>query len=277
MILIGERINGSIPSVAKLIAGRKEEDIRELARRQAEAGADFIDICAPAECGEEETLHWLIDVVQNAADVPISIDSPSAKVLQSAWRYCKRPGIFNSVSMESGKRIDEIFRIMAEQPDWQVIAMLRGDERISHSFTLKGRLGILDEIMRKAENHRIESSRIHIDPMVESLVLTPSQEGEKPGIAGYLKLVRLIRNRYPQVHITSAISNISYGLPARRYVNYGFAALAMEAGLSSAILDPLDGGLQAVICGTETLLGREEEECGIEYIRAYKRGRFIKP
>ena len=46
MILIGERINGSIPSVAKLIAGRKEEEIRELARRQAEAGADFIDICA---------------------------------------------------------------------------------------------------------------------------------------------------------------------------------------------------------------------------------------
>ena len=156
MILIGERINGSIPSVAKLIAGRKEEEIRELARRQAEAGADFIDICAPAECGEEETLHWLIDVVQNAADVPISIDSPSAKVLQSVWRYCKRPGIFNSVSMESGKRIDEIFRIMAEQPGWQVIAMLCGDERISHSFTLKRRLGILDEIMRKAENLRIE-------------------------------------------------------------------------------------------------------------------------
>ena len=180
MILIGERINGSIPSVAKLIAGRKEEEIRELARRQAEAGADFIDICAPAECGEEETLHWLIDVVQNAADVPISIDSPSAKVLQSVWRYCKRPGIFNSVSMESGKRIDEIFRIMAEQPGWQVIAMLCGDERISHSFTLKRRLGILDEIMRKAENLRIEPSRIHIDPMVESLVLTPPQEGEKP-------------------------------------------------------------------------------------------------
>lgn len=274
MIFIGEKLNGSIPSIAELFANRKEEEIQKLASQQAEAGADFIDICVPMEYGEEETLHWLIDLVQNVTNVPISIDSSNVEVLKRAWKFCENPGLFNSVSMESRKEIDEIFQIMVEQPDWQVIAMLCDDEGISHSSGAEQRLRILDEIMKKAKSFGIEPSRIHIDPMAEALALTGSKDTGGSGITEYLRIVRAIRRNCPEVHITSAISNISHGLPARRYLNYSFVALAMEAGLDSAILDPLDGGLQAVIYGTETFLGRAEEQCGIEYIRAYKKGHF---
>ena len=77
MIIIGEKVNGSIPSVAKAIAERDGEWIRHLAKIQSDAGADFIDVCASVKDNEVETLHWLIDLVQEVTDTPICIDSPN--------------------------------------------------------------------------------------------------------------------------------------------------------------------------------------------------------
>lgn len=70
----------------------------------------------------------MIDCIQEVTDLPISVDSPSADVLTQAYKFCKRPGIFNSVSGE-GDKIDKIFPLMAqeENKDWQVIALLSDD------------------------------------------------------------------------------------------------------------------------------------------------------
>ena len=112
MIIIGEKLNGSIPSVAKAIAERDADLIRERARMQSEAGATFLDVCASVEEDVEvETLKWMIDCIQEVTDVPISVDSPSADVLVQAYKFCKKPGIFNSVSGE-GDKIDKIFPVM---------------------------------------------------------------------------------------------------------------------------------------------------------------------
>ena len=112
MIIIGEKINGSIPSVAKAIAERDAEFIKNRARMQAEAKASFIDCCASVpEDVEVETLKWMIDCIQEVTDLPISIDSPSAHVLAEVYSYCKRPGLFNSVSGE-GDNSDTIFPVM---------------------------------------------------------------------------------------------------------------------------------------------------------------------
>ena len=132
MIIIGEKINGSIPSVAEAIANKDAEFIKDRARKQAEANATFIDCCASVpEEQEVETLKWMIDCIQEVTDLPISVDSPSADVLAQAYKFCKRPGLFNSVSGE-GDKIDKIFPIMAqeENKDWQVIALLSDDSGI---------------------------------------------------------------------------------------------------------------------------------------------------
>ena len=111
MIIIGEKINGSIPAVAEAIAKRDADFIKARARAQADAGASFIDCCASVpEAEEVETLHWMIDCIQEVTDLPISVDSPSPQVLAQAYRFCKKPGIFNSVSGE-GDKIDTIFQI----------------------------------------------------------------------------------------------------------------------------------------------------------------------
>ena len=78
MIIIGEKINGSIPSVSEAIANRDADLIKQRAIAQAEANATFIDCCASVpEAEEVETLKWMIDCIQEVTDLPISVDSPA--------------------------------------------------------------------------------------------------------------------------------------------------------------------------------------------------------
>jgi 5-methyltetrahydrofolate--homocysteine methyltransferase len=132
MIIIGEKINGSIPSMAKAIAEKNADHIRNLAKKQAEAGADFIDVCASVSPDTEfETLKWLIDLVQEVTDTPISIDSPNAKVFAEAIGFCKKPGLINSVSME-GDKIERVFPVIAGT-QWECVALLCDDTGIPDS------------------------------------------------------------------------------------------------------------------------------------------------
>ena len=264
MILIGEKLNGSIPAVAEAIAGRDAEFIRRLAISQAASGAAFLDCCASVPGDQEiETLKWMIGCIESATDLPISLDSPSAEVLAEAWKFCRRPGILNSVSGE-GDKLDRLFPILAEHPDWQVIALLCDDTGIPPDAA--GRLKVFDRIMAKADEYGIAPSRIHIDPMVEMLCTSEN------GIGTIIEVISAIRRRFPTIHITSAVSNISFNLPARRLLNLGFTVLAMNAGLDSIILDPTDRDLMGAIFATEALLGRDEY-C-MDYIGAYREGLF---
>ena len=117
MIIIGEKINGSIPSVAEAIANRDAEFIKQRAIAQANANATYIDCCASVEENiEVETLKWMIDCIQEVTDVPISVDSPSPRVLEDSFKFSKKPGLFNSLSME-GDKVDIIFTLI-EYTKW---------------------------------------------------------------------------------------------------------------------------------------------------------------
>ena len=185
MIIIGEKINGSIPAVAEAIAKRDADFIKARARAQADAGASFIDCCASVpEAEEVETFHWMIDCIQEVTDLPISVDSPSPQVLAQAYRFCKKPGIFNSVSGE-GDKIDTIFPIMAqpENRGWQAIALLSDDTGIPKCAA--DRLQVFDKIMTKAKlvGAAVQAALDEgCDPMQilnEGMINTMSVVGEK--------------------------------------------------------------------------------------------------
>ena len=250
MIIIGEKINGSIPAVAEAIANRDAEFIKNRARMQDEAGATYIDCCAsvPEEV-EVETLKWMID-------------SPSAKVLAEVIPYCKKPGLVNSVSGE-GDKMDVIFPLIADTK-WEVICLLSDDTGIPKNAA--DRLKVFDKVMAKAQEYGIAPSRMHIDPLVEMLCTSEN------GIDTNVEVISTVRNRYPDIHITAAVSNISFNLPVRKMINLGFTVLAMNAGLDSAILDPTNRDMMGVIYATEALLG-EDDYC-MEYIGAYREGIF---
>ena len=263
MIIIGEKINGSIPAVAEAIAKRDADFIKNRAKMQAEAGAAFIDCCASVpEAEEVETLKWMIDCIQEVTDLPISVDSPSPDVLLEVFPYCKRPGLINSVSGE-GDKIDKIFPAIADTK-WEVICLLSDDTGIPKCAA--DRLKVFDKIMAKAKEYGIAPSRMHIDPLVEMLCTSEN------GIETNTEVISTVRSQYPDIHITAAVSNISFNLRSGKMINLGFTVLAMNAGLDSAILDPTNRDLMGVIYATEALLG-EDEYC-MEYIGAYREGIF---
>lgn len=90
MIIIGEKINGAIPSSAAAITNRDEDFIRNLAVRQTEAGADYLDICAGTDPScELEVMEWLIEIVQETVETPLCIDSPNPEILKAVMPKVK--------------------------------------------------------------------------------------------------------------------------------------------------------------------------------------------
>jgi 5-methyltetrahydrofolate--homocysteine methyltransferase len=263
MIIIGEKLNGSIPSMAKAIAEKNEDYIRDLAKKQSEAGAAFLDVCASVpEAGELEVLKWLIGLVQSVTDTPICIDSPSARVCVEAIPFCKKPGLINSVSGE-GDKIERIFPAIAGT-QWQCIALLSDDKGIPR--TTERRLEVFDFIMKKAEEYRIPPGRLHIDPLIEMLAASDD------GITKVTATIKKVKEQYPDIHVTGGASNISFNLPVRKYINRAFIILAMNAGMDSAILDPLNKDMMGLLYAAEALLGLDEY-C-LEYINAFRSGLF---
>jgi len=265
MIIIAEKLNGSIPSCAKAIASRDDSYIKDLAKRQADAGADFIDCCASVRVNEFETLKWMIDTIQSVTDCPISIDSPDVPVIIDAMTLCKKPGMFNSVSGEGGK-IDQAFPVLSrpENHEWQIMALLCDDKGIPKSA--RRRIEVFEMIMEKAVEYGIDESRIYVDPLVE--MLCTADDGE--GIFLILEVIEHIKKTSPKAHISCAISNISFNLPVRRLVNQAFAVLAINAGMDCAVLDPLSHDLRGVILAAEAMLG--QDDLCTEYVSAYREG-----
>lgn len=265
MIIIGEKINGAIPSTAKAIVAKDVDYIRNLAIKQAEAGANYIDVCASVDDDIElETMKWLIDIVQEETEIPIAVDSPNVYTCIEAMNYCNKPGLFNSVSLE-GDKVDVAFAALAGTK-WECVALLNSDRGIPK--TAKDRLDVFTDLMLKVKEYNIDPSRMHVDPLIEMLCTS------EDGINMVVEVIRGIKTQYPTIHVTGAVSNISFNLPARRIANQAFTVLAMNAGMDSFILDPLNKDMMGMLYATVAMLG-EDEYC-MEYISAFREGIFVK-
>ncbi len=268
MILIGEKINGAIPAVKKAIAEHNEKLIRSRARKQAEAGCDFID-CAPSTetAIEYETMCWMIDIIQSVTETPICIDSPDAKLLARILQEgrLQRPGMINSVN-EEGDKCETIFPLIAGT-DWQVVGLTCGPKGIPASPA--ERVEIAKSIIDKARQYGVKLSNLHIDPCVMALASTPT------AMADFAYCIREIHAYAPEVKVTGAISNISFDMPARKYVNMGCMTMAVQAGLDSAILDPTSEDMMGALYAAAALAGTDKG--GRKYNRAYRKGLFGTP
>lgn len=260
MIIIGEKINGTIPGVKQAIAERNEEFIRELAIRQVECGADYVDVCAgTAPEVEVETLKWLMEIVQNAVDKPLCIDSPNPRTIAEVIEYTKKPGIINSVS-EEGEKCEIIYPLI-QGTEWQVIALTCDNKGIPSG--VERRVEIARSLIEKAQRYDIAPERIYIDPLVMAL------SADNRSLLNFVDTLTAIKKMYPTVRFTSGLSNISFGMPFRRAVNQAFMTIAMYAGMDSAIMDPCNREMLAVLLATRALLG-QDRYCR-NYYNAYRK------
>ncbi len=266
MIIIGELINGTRKRIKRAIAERDDAYITKLAQQQAEKGASFIDV-NPGTIGDKEVEDavWLVKTAQAATDKPLCFDTPNPAAMAAALEAYEGSAVpmINSISLES-ERLETMLPLVKDA-GCNVVALSLGDAGMPTRAgdREKAALPLMDLLMDQAG---LPPERIFMDP-----IITPvSTQAEVVGLI--CQAIAAIKKHNPQAHVTSGLSNISFGLPNRKLLNRVAVTLFMHAGMDSAVLDPLDERIMGQIFTTETLLCRDEY-C-MNYLMAFREGRL---
>lgn len=261
MLIVGELINASRKAIGEAIRLQDAEAVKRVAVDQREAGAHFIDVNAGIFVGKEsEYLQWLVQTVQEATDAPCCLDSPDPAAIQAALSVHKGSAMINSISLEKA-RYDALLPVIAGT-DLKVIALCMSDEGMPE--TTDQRLKIADRLINGLVQNNVPIGNIYVDPLVQ-----PVATNKDFGIE-FLNAVEGISTEFKGVHTMCGLSNISFGLPNRKFINQTFAIMAIAKGLDGLIINPLDKRMMASLITAETLNGRDDY-C-MSYLKAHRAG-----
>lgn len=264
MIVVGELINSSRKAIAAAIEAKDVAAIQKIAKDQLEAGANYIDVNAGIFVGKEaDYLKWLVTTVQEAVDAPCCIDSPDPKCVEQALAVHKGTAMVNSISLEKD-RYDALLPVVAGT-DLKVVALCMSDEGMPE--TTAARLKIADKLINSLTQNNIPLENIYVDALVQ-----PVATSDSFGIE-FIDAIQAITAKFPGVHTICGLSNISYGLPNRKFMNQMFAVMGIAKGLDGLIINPLDKAMMASIVTAETLAGRDNFCCN--YLEAHRRDAFV--
>ncbi len=263
MLIIGEKLNGTLTKTAAAIAARNVRFVQDLAIRQVEAGADCLDINAGTGSGKEaDDLVWLVETVQEAVEVPLCLDSANPIALKYGMECVKQTPLVNSISGEAS-RLDGILPLAAAKGA-SMIALLLSDRGIPGDVA--GRLAVGRTIIEHTRQAGVPDEKVFIDPL--ALAISTRTDGALLA----LQAMNALRDEFPGVKFSIGLSNISFGLPCRTLVNQAFLAQLLAAGLDAAIINPLEQGLMNMLYATELILGRDRF-CR-KYTTAFRSGKI---
>ncbi|MCL2061765.1 MAG: homocysteine S-methyltransferase family protein [Firmicutes bacterium] len=256
--VIGERINPT--GKPKLKEAIKKNDIGFIigeAVAQQDAGADILDVnCGLPDIDEAAAIARVTAEIQSVVNLPLQIDSVNPKAIESGVRIYNGKPLINSVSGEK-KSMASIFPI-AKKYGAAVIGLTLDENGIPDCA--EQRFLIAKRIVKTAASYGIPKEEILID----SLVLTASAQQEQ--VFETIKTIRLVKERLG-VNTVLGVSNVSFGLPNRAYLNSIFLTAAMSAGLSSAIVNPLSEEISSAIKAFRVLSGSDKGAA--DYIAAF--------
>ncbi len=248
-VIIGERINptGRKVLAAEMKAGRMDR-VKADAIAQAAAGAHMLDVNAGIPAIDEPALLVAtIKAVGEVSDLPICIDSSVMEALEAALAAYEGKALVNSVTAED-ERMDRILPLVKKHGA-AVIGMANDETGIS--MVPAERLAIARRIVDRAAEYGIPREDVIIDPIAMTVAADPTC-----GLVT-LETMRLIRNELGN-NMTCGASNVSFGLPDRATVNAAFLPLAMHAGLTCAITNPLVPEVRRAVLAGDLLLGNDE-------------------
>ena len=258
-VIIGERIN---PTGRKVLAAEMKEGrmdrVRADAIAQVAAGAHMLDINAGIpQLDEAALLVAAIKAVVEVTDVPICIDSSIIEALEAGLSAYEGKALVNSVTAEE-ERMERILPLVKKHGA-AVIGMANDETGIS--MIPEERLALARRIIERAADHGIPQSDVIIDPIAMTVAADPT--------CGLITLetMRLIRDQLGN-NMTCGASNVSFGLPDRATVNAAFLPLAMHAGLTCAITNPLVPEVRRAVLAGDLLLGHDEY--AMRWIASYR-------
>lgn len=259
MILIGERINGMFTDVKDAITSKNKQPIQELAKKQTEAGATYLDVnVGTAAADQEGTMQWLVETIQETCSTPLSLDSQKPSVITAGLKVVNAEAgvILNSTPLNKkndGEILDKHIE-MAEQagPKACIIALTMDKNGVPQD--IDARVAIAAEIIQKAMDKGFDTRRLFIDPIVLP-VKVPNAQVQVGNILTAMEQIKYLAD--PAPHMTIGLSNVSQGTSKRSLINRIFLAMAISSGLDSAIVDVLDEKLMNVVATSDMLMNKQ--------------------
>lgn len=258
MILIGERINGMFTDVKQAIADQNKEVIQDLAKRQTQEGAKYLDVnVGTAAADQEATIKWLVETIQEVCDTPLALDSQKLNVIQAGIEVVNKGSnfIINSCPLNT-KRDDETldkYLALIKEHDCSLIALTMDKEGVPQD--VDRRVEIAASIMEKVMMAEVPTDKIYIDPIVLPLNVSQAQPGF---ILEVVSQVRYLAD--PPPHMTMGLSNLSQMAPKhelKSLINRTFLVMAVAAGMDSAICDVFDTELVDAALTAEMCLDKQ--------------------
>ncbi|MDG2261354.1 MAG: dihydropteroate synthase [Actinomycetota bacterium] len=249
-VMIGERIN---PTGRKLLAAEmKEGDFSRVeadALAQIAAGAHMLDINAGIPLADEPALLVkAIELVQSISDAPLCIDSSILDALEAGMNaYIGKP-LVNSVTGED-ESLERILPLVAKHGA-AVVAISNDETGISEDPDI--RFEVAKKIVNRARDHGIAPSDVVVDPLVMPIGAM--------GTAGQqvFALVRRLREEL-KINTTCGASNVAFGLPNRHVITGTFLSMAIGAGMTSAIMNPMHAEVKNAIMAADVLAGHDQD------------------
>jgi 5-methyltetrahydrofolate--homocysteine methyltransferase len=245
-VVIGECINPTgHKKLREALIEHEVDYIRQLAIRQVESGAELLDVnVGVPELDEVALLPEVVQLVASVVDVPICIDSANPEVLAAGLSVAPGKALVNSVNGEDGM-LEAVLPIVKSYHA-AVIGLTMDDEGIPNDP--EKRVAIAGKILNRAVKAGISIEDVVIDPLVMAV-----SADSNAGVVT-LRSIKMIRDEFG-VNINLGASNVSFGLPERQVINQAFLALAIEAGATCAITNPMK--LTLSIRAVDLLLGRD--------------------
>lgn len=261
MFIIGELINGMYQQVAKAIKEKDKKIIQRIAQEQLKAGANCLDVnCGPASKDPISDMVWLVETIQEAVEVPLSLDSTKPKVIEEGLKRVKKKAVINSTSADKEKL--DILLPMAKQYKTSLIGLTMDKKGVPQDKDR--RLELAAMIAAACEEADFPLSDLYLDPIV--LPVNVAQPQAKH-VLDSIREFKLLADPAPKSIV--GLSNVSQGACLRSIINRTFLIMAVTVGLDAAILDPLDKELIDGLITAELIL--EKQIYCDSYLDAYRK------
>ena len=242
MFLIGENINIMSKTIGPAMKERHPKPIQEMALAEVAAGVDYLDLnIGPARRDGDKLMEWIVNVVQEVTDAPLSLDTTNTVAMEAGLKLCKSKAIINSISLQPARLETEL--PLVKKYNASMIGLLWGVEGMPRDANERCALAV--ELVYKANEMGIPNEDIWIDPIVSPISVEINQ------VKACVEFMTMLSEIAPGCKSIVGLSNVSNGAPAhlRPYLNRTYLVMLMKHGLYSAIADAYDSELIRVAKG----------------------------